>query len=246
MDIFHTLGSGSLSGNAMLDFSGKANTSTHGLAENDTAISPLLAHCWIRCWICSHREQIKRMCFPGSRIGVYVMLFIIKYLHVGVYENYTQQTKSHCWIKVGPLLTTLGCTDISIVIHQVALILLPENQHSPHIDVAQVNPHCIISEVRTENQLTLSFKILWFHWWRDHEEIINFSNSNHWHNYINAQIYQICSYHFQLTADRVTCVGVHLFIIPPEVSRSSFSRHSVSKQPVCILSVRSPRVEPCN
>ena len=37
MDIFHTLGSGSLSVTAMLDFSGKANTSIHGLGEDDTA-----------------------------------------------------------------------------------------------------------------------------------------------------------------------------------------------------------------
>ena len=38
MDIFQTLGSGSLSVTAMLDFSGKANTSIHGLGEDDTAI----------------------------------------------------------------------------------------------------------------------------------------------------------------------------------------------------------------
>ena len=37
MDIFPTLGSGSLSVTAMLDFSGKANTSIHGLEEVDTA-----------------------------------------------------------------------------------------------------------------------------------------------------------------------------------------------------------------
>ena len=37
MDIFHTLGPGSLSVTAMLDFSGKANTSIHGLGEDDTA-----------------------------------------------------------------------------------------------------------------------------------------------------------------------------------------------------------------
>ena len=36
-DIFRTLGSGSLSVTAMLDFSGKANTSIHGLGEDDTA-----------------------------------------------------------------------------------------------------------------------------------------------------------------------------------------------------------------
>ena len=37
MDISWTLGSGSLSGTAMSDFSGKANTSIHGLEEDDTA-----------------------------------------------------------------------------------------------------------------------------------------------------------------------------------------------------------------
>ena len=37
MDIFRTLGSGSLSVTAMLDFSGKANTSIHGLGQDDTA-----------------------------------------------------------------------------------------------------------------------------------------------------------------------------------------------------------------
>ena len=38
MDIFRTSGSGSLSVTAMLDFSGKANTSIQGLGEEDTAI----------------------------------------------------------------------------------------------------------------------------------------------------------------------------------------------------------------
>ena len=38
MDIFRTLWSGSLSVAAMLDFSGKANTSIHGLGEDDTAM----------------------------------------------------------------------------------------------------------------------------------------------------------------------------------------------------------------
>ena len=33
----HTCGSGSLSVTAMLDFSGKANTSIHGLGEDNTA-----------------------------------------------------------------------------------------------------------------------------------------------------------------------------------------------------------------
>ena len=37
MSIFRTLGSGSLSVTAMLDFSGKANTSIHGIGEDDTA-----------------------------------------------------------------------------------------------------------------------------------------------------------------------------------------------------------------
>ena len=37
IDIFWTLGSGSLSVTAMLDFSGKADTSIHGLGEDDTA-----------------------------------------------------------------------------------------------------------------------------------------------------------------------------------------------------------------
>ena len=37
MDIFRTLGSGSLSVTAMLEFSGKAKTSIHGLGEDDTA-----------------------------------------------------------------------------------------------------------------------------------------------------------------------------------------------------------------
>ena len=37
MDIFRTLGSWSLSVTAMLNFSGKANTSIHGLWEDDTA-----------------------------------------------------------------------------------------------------------------------------------------------------------------------------------------------------------------
>ena len=37
MDIFRTLGSRSLSVAAMLNFSGKANTSIHGLGEDDTA-----------------------------------------------------------------------------------------------------------------------------------------------------------------------------------------------------------------
>ena len=37
MDIFRTLRSGSLSVTAILDFSGKANTSIHGLGEDDTA-----------------------------------------------------------------------------------------------------------------------------------------------------------------------------------------------------------------
>ena len=37
MNIFRTLGTGSLSVTAMLDFSGKANTSIHGLGEDDTA-----------------------------------------------------------------------------------------------------------------------------------------------------------------------------------------------------------------
>ena len=50
MDIFRILGSGSLSVTAMLDFSGKANTSIHGLAEDVTAstISLLLSHLTIR------------------------------------------------------------------------------------------------------------------------------------------------------------------------------------------------------
>ena len=37
MNIFRTLGSGSLSVTAMLDFSGQANTSIHGFGEEDTA-----------------------------------------------------------------------------------------------------------------------------------------------------------------------------------------------------------------
>ena len=37
MDIFRTLGSGSLPVTAMLDFSGKANTSIHVLEKDDTA-----------------------------------------------------------------------------------------------------------------------------------------------------------------------------------------------------------------
>ena len=37
MDIFRTLGSRSLSVTAVLDFSGNANTSIHGLGEDDTA-----------------------------------------------------------------------------------------------------------------------------------------------------------------------------------------------------------------
>ena len=37
MDIVRTLGSRSLSVNAMLNFSGKANTSIHGLGEDDTS-----------------------------------------------------------------------------------------------------------------------------------------------------------------------------------------------------------------
>ena len=37
MDIFRTLGSGSLSVTATLHFSGKANISIHGLGEDDTA-----------------------------------------------------------------------------------------------------------------------------------------------------------------------------------------------------------------
>ena len=41
MDIFRTLASGSLSVTAMLDFSGKANTSIHGLGEDDTATSTM-------------------------------------------------------------------------------------------------------------------------------------------------------------------------------------------------------------
>ena len=38
---FRTLASGSLSVTAMLDFSGKANTSIHGLGEDDTATSTM-------------------------------------------------------------------------------------------------------------------------------------------------------------------------------------------------------------
>ena len=38
---FRTLGSWSLSVTAMLDFSGKANTSIHGLGEDDTATQTL-------------------------------------------------------------------------------------------------------------------------------------------------------------------------------------------------------------
>ena len=41
MDMFRTLGSGSLSVTAMLDFSGKANTSIHVLGEDDTARVPV-------------------------------------------------------------------------------------------------------------------------------------------------------------------------------------------------------------
>ena len=37
MDIFQTLGSGLLSVTTMLDFSGRANTSMHGVREDDTA-----------------------------------------------------------------------------------------------------------------------------------------------------------------------------------------------------------------
>ena len=37
MDIFWTFGSGSLSVTTMLNFSGEANTSIHGLGEDDTA-----------------------------------------------------------------------------------------------------------------------------------------------------------------------------------------------------------------
>ena len=36
MDNFRTLGSGSFSVTAMLDFSGEANTSIHGIGEDDT------------------------------------------------------------------------------------------------------------------------------------------------------------------------------------------------------------------
>ena len=40
MDIFRTLGSGSLSVTAMLDFLGKANTPVYGLGEDETATPP--------------------------------------------------------------------------------------------------------------------------------------------------------------------------------------------------------------
>ena len=45
MNIFRTLGSGSLSVTAILDFSGKANTSIHGLGENDTARATAVIRC---------------------------------------------------------------------------------------------------------------------------------------------------------------------------------------------------------
>ena len=43
-DIFRTLSSGSLSLTAMLNFLGEANTSIHGLGEEDTAILGALMH----------------------------------------------------------------------------------------------------------------------------------------------------------------------------------------------------------
>ena len=46
MDIFRALGSGSLSVNAMLDFSGEANTSIHDLGEDDTAWSRVAVKGW--------------------------------------------------------------------------------------------------------------------------------------------------------------------------------------------------------
>ena len=54
MDIFKTLGSGSLSATAMLDFSGKANTSIHGLVEDDTASMELVLHVGIISDTISH------------------------------------------------------------------------------------------------------------------------------------------------------------------------------------------------
>ena len=52
MDIFRTLGSGSLSVTAMLDFSGKENTSIYGLGEDDTTIKAAgrFGNCWLATW----------------------------------------------------------------------------------------------------------------------------------------------------------------------------------------------------
>ena len=105
-----------------------------------------------------------------------------------IYMNYTQQTRSHCWIKVGPVFATLGYAEMAIVIHQVALILL------------------------------LELKSL---------------------TYINAQIYQICSYHFQLTVWLVLafiCLFVHLRCLGPVLagtvihnSQHAFTHSQVAK-----------------
>ena len=124
-----------------------------------------------------------------------------------IYMNYTQQTRSHCWIKVGPLFATLGYADMAIVIHQVALILL--------LKVSWHRRLWPFSSIYDDNMKRFTSRT----------QIIDI--------YKCANLPDLL---ISFPADRVTFVGVHLFIYPPEVSRSSFSRHSNPQQPACIHS----------
>ena len=81
MEIFRTLGSGSLLVTAMLDFSGKANTSIHGLGEDDTAskyhgyipantrhifnVGSTLGQCLL-CWPNIDQTSVQRLMFAGQ------------------------------------------------------------------------------------------------------------------------------------------------------------------------------------
>ena len=112
MDIFRTLGSGSLSVTAMLDFSGKANTSIHGLGEDDTAkICP--ARNRVFCCDCYPMQDISHRI---SRITIWDIT-LTSQPHHSVYRQRSsppapymptppppQQTRNvnQCWVNVEP------------------------------------------------------------------------------------------------------------------------------------------------
>ena len=69
MDIFRTLGSGSLSGTAMLTFSGKANTSIHGFGEDDKL---MMGQHWVNKISCIDTSTPCRTGRPWSCLWPYI------------------------------------------------------------------------------------------------------------------------------------------------------------------------------